>query len=228
MKNPITAKQQSDLFDRIMTRYPGFSRKAEPDRGFADWEHDGMHDPPGNGRVYSRVEQRVIFDTTAPAANFRVQLDLLDRRGKTIAAVFIRTKDLPKKALNTANTTFKFRWDKYHQAYVVDFRSDSVRRWLARTGSVPQYIKTTPARPGRVILSSKLDPELVHRLLLVADFAGQCDHGSLRPRKPQEFHPPRTQSGAGQRRTADQRAGTDSGQCGRTLLPRVNESARES
>ncbi len=150
-----------------------------------------MHDPPGKGRTYSRVERRVVFYTTAPAANFRVQLDLLNRGGETIAAVFIRTEDFPKKAANTANVTFKFRWDKDHEAYVVDFRSQSVQRWLSRTGSVPQYIQASGTRVGRVIVGSNLDREFVHRLLLVTDFAGQCDRGSLRPRKPEEFYPPK-------------------------------------
>ncbi|MBK9139287.1 MAG: hypothetical protein IPM17_11090 [Verrucomicrobia bacterium] len=191
MKDPVTdPKQQFEVFDRIMSQYLGFTRKPVPGSGYKDWEQEGMHDPPGPGRVYSIVRQRVVFTTQDLAANFRVQLDLLDRRGKSLAAVFIRSEDFPKKALNTANATFKFKWDQRHQAYVMDLKSQAVRRWLSRPGSVPPYIQRDPVRQGRVILGPHLDASLVHKLLLVTDYAGQCDHGSVRPRNPAQFRQP--------------------------------------
>lgn len=191
MKQPVTdPERQFEIFDQLLSAYPGFTRKAVPGSGYQDWQNDGMHDPPGPGRVYSKVRKRVVFLTGAPAGNFRVQLDLLSRKGKPLAAVFLRSEDFPKKGLNTANSTFKFRWDMRNQAYVVDFGSKAVRSRLARPGSAPAYITADFSRLGRVVVGSHLDASLVHRLLLVTDYAGQCGHGTLRPRNPAEFHPP--------------------------------------
>lgn len=149
-----------------------------------------MHDPPKSGRLYAKVLRRINFEAGFTQNGFVVQVDLLGVPGdEMLPAVFVRSKDYPK-GKNTANATFKFRWDTASSAYFVDFKAKDVILALQNPQKVPSYINCAAQRSGRVLIGSCLDQHLIHNLLLLADFAAQTAAGANRSRDPAKFYAP--------------------------------------
>lgn len=193
--NQPNPKRLFDTFSHTVAQYRGFHTRPVPFSGYDSWEHDGMHDPPklgpGRKRAYSRVLGRRLFEIGSGPSGFLVQVDLLRTPSSgELAAVFLRSKEFPKKGRNTANATFKFRSDPRNVAFVIDFTSPPVKNRIGSTGSLPMYLRPCSRRTGRLLLPREISNELVHQLLLVTDFAGQAGHGVLLPRKPGNFYPP--------------------------------------
>ena len=185
--------RQFSAFVRAMCSFSSFTRHDVPGTNYYDWEHNGMHDPPVKSRIYSKVERRIEFETGYSENGILLQLDLLRRpKGVQLAAVYLRSKDYPKRSKNTANATFKFQWDNVAGGYVVSFNSPAVKRRLAQTHLLPCWIKTVPGRTNMVLVGQNIDSALIHCLILLADYAGQCAHlHSIRLRDPATFYPPK-------------------------------------
>jgi hypothetical protein len=177
-------------FESAIGQCLGFTKTEIKGKGFDAWCYDGMHDPPKIGRRYAKVLRRRNFECGFSENGFVVQVDLLDVPDDGLqAAVFVRSKDYPK-GKNTANVTFKFRWDNDVEAYVVDFNAKDVRRSLQHHSALPPYVRPVPSKVGRAAIGVAIDASLAHNLLLLADFAAQVAARVNRVRAPQTFYPP--------------------------------------
>src|SRR6266496_2270339 len=134
-RNNQNPDKQFVAFATAMETLSGCIRRDIRATNFDAWRHRGMHDKVGAQRIYAHVERRANFEIGSPGKGFLVQLEIhLSPSGRRRAAVYVRSKEFPPKATNTANLTFKFKFIRANNAYCVSFRAKGVLAQLTNPG----------------------------------------------------------------------------------------------